>query len=332
MLSRVAESVYWMFRYMERAQNTARFIDADFNSLLYDPLHKDNVWNSLIAVTGDAKVFEEKYTTYSRENIINFLALDESYLNSIVRCIRAARENARSIREIISSEMWEEINTLYLLTKDFGQQRLNQADPYDFCRAIQKGGHTFTGLFYSTMNQNEAWHFARVGMLLERADKTSRILDVKYYILLPQVTDVGGSYDNMQWSALLKSASGLEMYRKKYRRVTPRDVSEFLMYDLHFPRSIRHCIHSVEASLWTLSADQGTQSNSATECISALRTEIDSGTIDLALNLGLHGYLDDLQTKLNTVDDCIRKVFFDARAVGSEEVYHGAQNSAQSQN
>jgi len=330
MLSRVAESVYWMFRYMERAQNTARFIDSDFNTLLYKPVDRNNIWQSLVAVTGDTEFFESKYKAYTRDQVIEFLTLDTEYLNSILSCLTSARENARSIRESISSEMWEEVNTMYLRMKDYAQSPQKQ-DPYELCRAIVLAGHVFTGLFYSTMNRTEAWHFARMGMLLERADKTSRILDVKYFILLPQVSYVGTAYDNMQWAALLKSASALEMYRKKYKRIDPKDVTDFLIFDQHFPRSIRHCLRYAEESLLHIARATGTSAqNSARDALVDLISNVLDTSVEEVLEDGLHSYLDTLQGLMNRVDDQIRQMFFEQKAFLMEEVLYGAQSSAQS--
>jgi uncharacterized alpha-E superfamily protein len=248
MLSRVANSVYWMFRYLERAENIARFVNADFNQYLEDHRRQGNLWVSLLAVTGDTTIFEEGYQGFTKENVIRFLTVDENYSNSIFRAVQQSRENARSIREIISIEMWEEINGLYHMVKDYKQNRAGQ-DPYQFCKAVLQSSYQILGLFYSTMNRSDAWHFGRMGMLLERADKTSRILDVKYFILLPEPSLVGSTYDQTQWSALLKAVSGLEMYRKRYRRISPKNVAEFLVFDRLFPRSMYHCLHFAVDSL-----------------------------------------------------------------------------------
>jgi len=311
MLSRVAESVYWMFCYMERAQNMSRFIDADFNNLLYDPGNKENAWRSLIAVTGDQEEYEKRYDAYTQANIVRFLTLDDQYLNSVLTSLSAARENARTIREIISSEMWETVNSLYLLVKDYATKGIGN-NPSGFCKAIQDGGHTFTGLFYSTMNRGEAWHFARMGMLLERADKTTRILDVKYYVLLPE-SHVGGAFDRMQWGALLKSASGLEMYRKKYRRTEPTNVMEFLLFDQEFPRSVCHCCRYVFESLRAIYGSEPS-SDAAFKTIVPLLSDLKSQTIDNVFQKGMHQYIDELQTQLNVVGQDIHTAFFDLNA------------------
>ncbi|MDH3921256.1 MAG: alpha-E domain-containing protein, partial [Desulfobulbaceae bacterium] len=205
MLSRVANSVYWMCRYIERAENVARFIGVNLNLLLDLPLDASLQWSPMIATTGDQKQFEESYSEYSYENVLRFLTFDRQYQNSIISCLQFARENARSVREIISSEMWEQLNRFYIDLKEAEHSSFAQNDPHKFFLMIKMRGHMFSGLLYSTMSHGEPWHFARMGLMVERADKISRILDVKYYILLPVGDYIGSAYDNIQWAAVLKS-------------------------------------------------------------------------------------------------------------------------------
>lgn len=275
-----------------------------------------------MAVTGDAEWFHETYPATTRETIVHFLAFDENYANSILSCVVQARENARSIREIISSEMWEELNTLYLNVRQASRQEGRGTDPFAFCKSVLQSCYLFTGLFYSTMNRGEAWHFGRAGMLLERADKTSRILDVKYFILLPDPALVGSAYDNTQWAALLKSVSGLEMYRKIYRRISPRDVAEFLLLEKDFPRSLVHCLQNAEESIRLLGGPLKT--------ISRLKTELETSTIDDVLQTGLHEYLDGLQTRMNQVDSDLFQVFFEIKRGSALEGTLGHHRQSQS--
>jgi uncharacterized alpha-E superfamily protein len=331
MLSRVAGSIYWMFRYLERAQNIARFINADFNQFLEDQGNQGNLWSSLVAVTGDLEFFHEHYDQTTRENVIRFLTLDESYPNSILNCVSQARENARTVRESISSEMWEELNSLYLEVREFRNGEGRTSDPYLFCKAVINSCYNFIGLFYSTMNRGDAWHFGRIGMLLERADKTSRILDVKYFVLLPDPSWVGSAYDNTQWAALLKAVSGLEMYRKAYRRINPKDVAEFLVFDRSFPRSILHCVHYAEDSLKVLSGTPRDGAlNDAQRSLFRLRTDLETGTVAEAMDAGLHDYLDSLQNRLNQVDEAVFHVFFETKIGNDQRTDHGNLGQHQS--
>jgi uncharacterized alpha-E superfamily protein len=212
MLSRVATSIYWMSRYLERAENVARFVDVNLNLTLDMPEEFGEQWGPLVNITGDLELFTKRYRAPTRENVLHFLTFDRENPNSILSCVRHARENARSVREIISSEMWEQANRFYLLVKDAAKNKSVFENPNEFYSAVKLASHLFDGITDATMSHGEAWHFLQVGELLERADKTSRILDVKYFILLPDAQAVGTTIDNIQWAALLKSASALEMY------------------------------------------------------------------------------------------------------------------------
>ncbi len=311
MLSRVANSVYWMCRYIERAENVARFINVNLNLLLDLPMDEGQQWQPLISITGDNALFERKYTAYNQENVIEFLTFDRNYPNSISSCLWAARENARSVREIISIEMWEQLNRFYIEVKDAQVSGFAQHDPHTFFQMVKMHGHMFTGLLYSTMSHGEAWHFSRMGLMLERADKISRILDVKYFILLPKAEYVGAPYDNIQWAAVLKSVSAHDMYRKIYHRITPRQVADFLIFNAEFPRSIRHCITKALSSLHQITGTPyGTSQNRSEKLLGRLHADLDYTDIDEVLSFGMHEYLDSLQGRLNQVDDEIGATFF----------------------
>ncbi len=241
LLSRVADAVYWLGRYIERAENVARFLDVNHNLMLDLPQGYADQWQPIVDTTGDRAPFLERYGAATQDNVVRFLAFDPENPNSIYSCVLAARENARSVRETISSEMWQQINSLYLLITA-ESRRTEPTDLPTFCHQVRMGCHLIHGILHVTMSHNEAWQFIRLGTLLERADKTTRILDVKYFILLPSVSDVGTPYDDVQWSAVLKSVSGFEMYRKRYGRIAPDRIVEFLLLDSEFPRSFRYCI------------------------------------------------------------------------------------------
>ncbi len=280
MLSRVADSIYWLNRYIERAENIARFVDVNLNLLLDAPTVIAEQWQPLVMTTGDVELFKSRYGTPTGDNVIQFLTFDESYPNSILSCLRAARENARSVREIISSEMWEQVNSFYLRVQEASQMQL-QAQLPSFFAEVKMASHLFVGVTDATMSHNEAWHFGRLGRLIERADKTARILDVKYFILLPAVNLVGTALDELQWIALLKSASGYEMYRKTQRRISPTSIAKFLLLDREFPRSIQFCLLEAERSLYQITGTSpGTWSNSAERTLGRLRAELDFITIE----------------------------------------------------
>ncbi len=318
LLSRVADAMYWLSRYVERAENIARYIGVNLNLQLDLPLTPAQQWQPLVATTGDAAAFEERYGDAKQDSVIEFLAYDDENPSSIASCLRSARENARSVRETISPEMWAQINSMYLHIQ--AHDSIPQPERLlDSFREIRLGCHLFQGITDATMSHNEAWHFLRLGRKLERADKTSRILDVKYFMLLPSVKDVGTPYDDIHWSAVLKSVSGFEMYRKKHGRITPQNVVEFLVMDREFPRAIQYCISEANESLHKIT---GTPLDAfryrSEQLLGQLDSELNYAGVDDILRRGLHEYLDQLQDKMNAVDDSLR-VDFLARPVYQQQ-------------
>ena len=317
LLSRVADSVYWLSRYIERAENVARFIDVNHNLMLDLPHDFTGQWQPIIDTTGDRAIFLERYGTATRRNVVHFLAFDPEYRNSIYSCLVAARENARSVRETISSEMWEQINSLYLLITEERRKPVPENLPA-FCHAVRMGCHLFSGLSHGTMSHNEAWQFIALARRLERADKTTRLLDVKYFILMPSPTDVGTPYDDIQWAAVLKSVSGFEMYRKKFGRISPDRIIEFLVLDNDFPRSVRYCIGLADQALHAITGTpRGEFSCASEQKLGMLRSELDYTRVEAILSSGLHEFFDALQTKMNKIDECVFGDFFAQRPVGA---------------
>jgi uncharacterized alpha-E superfamily protein len=311
MLSRVADSLYWLNRYVERAENVARFIDVNLNLLLDSPAGVAQQWAPLVVTTGDLPLFQQRYGAATAENVIQFLTFDSNYPNSIISCVQAARENARSIREIISSEMWQQVNTFYYMVNDAAQSQ-PLSDLSGFFTEVKQASHLFAGIMNATMTHNEGWLFGQIGKLLERADKTARILDVKYYILLPSPADVGSTLDELQWMALLKSASAYEMYRKwDQHRIAPMAVAEFLILNREFPRSIHFCILQAERSLYQITGTSpGTWRNGLERSLGKLRSELEYITIADIFHSGLHEFLDNTQQQINDVSSKIFDTFF----------------------
>ena len=252
MLSRVADSIYWMSRYIERAENVARFIDVNVNLMLDLPMGSTQQWQPLVDITGDTEEFQKRYSAATQQNVVHFLTFDTDNVNSIWSCLRAARENARSVREIISSEMWQQLNEFYLLVNSAAAAG-SLGDSHELFTEVKMSSHLFAGVTDSTMTHNEAWHFSRLGRQLERADKTTRILDVKYFLLLPTVADVGTTFDDIQWAAVLRSTSAFEMYRKRHGRISPERIVEFLLADDMFPRAVQCCLMMARESVHAIS-------------------------------------------------------------------------------
>ena len=311
MLSRVANSVFWMSRYIERAENTARFLDAVRHLVLDLPGETSNQWESLIFASGDHEDYKKRYGEPTEAGVTQFLTFDRDNPNSMLSCIWRARENARSIREVVSSEMWEQINRSYHMVREAQlSDRLTIEGPA-FYSHFKKACHLFAGITDDTMTHNEPWHFVQMGRLLERADKTSRLLDVKYFMLLPRVDYVGSPYDSLQWAALLRCLSGLDMYRKEYHQILPKHVAAFLILDPDFPRAVRYCLIGAEDSMRHLTGTgRRAFRNVAEQLLGRLRADLDFTDIDEIFDRGLHEYLDAFQTKLNAVGAAIHDTFF----------------------
>ena len=311
MLSRVANSVYWLSRYIERAENVARFIDVNYNLTLGEGMPIAEQWAPLVYTTGDEKLFQELHGRPSRESVLQFLAFDARNPNSILACVKSARENARTIRDSITGPMWEHINRFYLLVKSQARAGLGEVDPMPFCDSVKNASHALIGTAYATMAHGEAWHFLRLGRMLERADKTSRIVDVQYYLLLPDAKKVGSSLDVLRWSALLRSASALEMYRRVHGRIEPQRVAEFLVLDRCFPRAVRFCLAGAQDSVNEITGSRsGTFRIHTEQLLGRLRSELDYASIEDVIQRGLHEFVDDLQVRLNNVGNAIHKDFF----------------------
>lgn len=320
MLSRVASSIYWMSRYVERAENVARFVDVNLNLGLDYPEAAPQ-WSPLVATTGDTELFEDRYGEFSRENVISFLTFDHEAPNSIVACFAKARENARSVREVISSDMWEQVNRAYLMVMDAARSSGPLSAPHDFFTAVKQASQLFVGVTDLTMTHNEGWHFSRLARLLERADKTSRILDVKYYLLLPGVSEVGMTVDELQWAAVLRSASAFEMYRKRHGSITPAKVVEFLMLSRRFPRAVRFCLDKSERSLHAITGTPvGSWTNASEREMGRVVADLAYAETSAMLNDGLHQRIDDLQRRMNLVGDAVDQQFFAMKPTEPEPV------------
>jgi uncharacterized alpha-E superfamily protein len=322
MLSRVAHSLYWMSRYIERAENIARLLEvnlqflADLQTAAPSEL---NTWESLILSTGEEELFAKLYPAANSRTVTEFLAFDLRHPGSILSCVYAARENARMIRDQISLEMWETINELHLFLKQHSTTAVWAAGPQEFFAKINRASHLFQGLTASTYSRSEGWEFIEFGKYLERADKTTRILDVKYHILLPSATDVGGALDTAQWQAVLRSASALEAYRRYYvREILPWKVAEFLVFSDSFPRSLHFCAAQVDEFLRRILGETGARPRTpAARASRRLLADLQSLTITDILNQGLHEFLMEVQTTLVTISDQVSEatMFYPAESV-----------------
>jgi uncharacterized alpha-E superfamily protein len=304
MLSRVADTLYWLARYIERAENNSRILDVNIQVTLDDENSGEEGdrldWEPILATLEDQKLFHSLYAVTNAETVCEFITFATENPNSIRSCVAAARENARTVREYISSEMWERINGLYLWINSTAARQLFASSAIDFFRQVVDHSHQFHGTTAATLTHGEGWNFLQIGKYLERADSTSRILDLKYHILLPRGEEVGGNVDTVQWQAVLKSCSAFEAYRKIYTgQVTPGTVAEFIILHDSFPRSIRFCVEGVDAALHRISGCDRTHFGNDAERLSGkLLSVLNYATIDEIFRIGLHQYLDGIQLRL----------------------------------
>lgn len=312
MLSRVANHIYWLGRYLERAENYARFIDVNFNLMQDLPLDLKEQWQPLIAATGDLKSYLENHKAFSRDQVLFFLSFDENNPNSMINTIYHARENARIIRDSLSKETWEEVNELYYMIKHGAEKKMwKKEDPRTFFEQIKNQILLIYGIADNTVARTEGWFFRQLGQFLERADQTSRILDVKYHILLPSTEVVGTPLDFLHWMALLKSVTGFNSYRRIYGNIDPAGVVEFMVLNKYFPRSIYYCLKEAESCLLAISGNlSGGYQNSAEKAMGELRSKLEYAEVGEIITIGLHEYLDNLQIKINHISNHVNENFF----------------------
>jgi uncharacterized alpha-E superfamily protein len=326
MLSRVAESIYWIGRYIERAENVARCVDVSLQMALDAPGSVRDQWRPLVAATGDEELFAERYGERPEDDaksILHFLTFDAENPNSILSCVSRARENARQVRGVLALETWEHLNRFYHMLCSPAARKRAVESPHDFYSEVRSASYLFEGIVESTLSRGEEWHFLRLGRHLERANQTTRILDVKYFILLPNPEDVGSVVDDLLWAALLHSVSGYEMFRRRHGRILPERVVDFLVLDREFPRAVLFCLMRAEESLLAISGTPaGSFRNDAEKRLSRLRADLAYSNVGDIISRGLHEYLDDLQTGMNRAGEGVFESFF---ALDAPVAAHGQQ-------
>ena len=316
MLSRVAESMYWMNRYLERVQNYTRFIEVNLNMHLELTPDFEEQWLPLIQTAGDEELYQKTHSDYSRENVVHFLTFESQNPSSVMSALAAARENARSIREGISGEMWEAINTLYLRVKE-GQRQSQWSieELFEFFKEIKQSCYRIEGIAHNTISHTERWHFARLGQFLERADKLSRILDVHSYYLLPKEKSKLSTFELIQWVAILRSTSSYEMYLQEFGEPRWNRIVEFLLLNPYFPRSLRYCLQQSQKSLHSITGnDIGSFQMPIEKTIGRMKVNLDYIEVDEIIGFGVHDYLDRVQVRLNEVGTLVYETFFDPNA------------------
>ena len=294
MLSRTADSLYWLSRYIERAENTARIIDAAARlAALPQGYGSTNEWESALLATGSLTAFTERHGEATEEKVIEYLAFSASNPSSIRNCLEIARQNARAVRTALTAEMWETINSAWLELRQFSPTDVDPGRISDFLRFVKQTSLAYDGSAYRTMLRSEAYFFTRLGVYLERADATARILDVKYHVLLPPGAPVGGSLDYFQWSSILRSVSALTSYHWVYRQnLKPWLVADLMILNAQMPRSVASCYENIARYLDLLARAHGRQGPSQ-RLARATFSRLSNANIDEVFQSGLHEFLSE---------------------------------------
>lgn len=294
MLGRTAKGVFWMARYLERAENTARLLDAGHRmALTRDEAISTNEWRSVVETVGQTAAYKLSHGTYTGIQVWNFLLREKGNSQSVLAMIENARTSARSVRTALTREVWETINESWMMLREQLGKPVREVQLGEVLSAIRRQATLVRGAVEGSMLRNENFNFFRIGTFIERADNTARILDVKYYVLLPSLAWVGSSLDNVQWDSVLRSVSGERAYRwLNAGAMDPRGIAQFMILDQRFPRSLAFSLDKVRSNLAGLAHQYGHET-SAHEQVRGLGSRIHQLTIDSIFDEGLHEFLTD---------------------------------------
>jgi len=306
MLSRVANNLCWLGRYLERAENTARLINVNSNLLLDLPKSISLGWEPIVDILSYRELFYSTHKEAVERNVINFMVADKKNQGSIISCLSAARENARTIREIIPRESWEQINELFSYASENCQKAQARRSRYAFLNEIIRSNQTITGILAGTMTHDEGYQFLRIGRNIERADMTTRIIDVRSASLLQETETSQSAFENLQWMSVLKSLTAYQMYRREVRlRIRRSDVLKFLLLEDRFPRSLLHALQQVENCLKQLPNHEESVMQ-----IRVVENQLMDANPQSLIQEKLHVFIDDMQLGLSTIFDKINQTYF----------------------
>lgn len=293
MLGRTANGLYWMFRYIERAENSARLIDAGLRMSLTRSQATEDDWDGVLQSSGVRDIYDDGYENLTSTDAIDFLLRDKANPSSVMSCIDSGRNNARMVRTALTRETWEATNECWLDLKTMLARRVKAADLPEAIDAIKRKTGLIRGAFHGTMLRNEIFNFSRIGTFIERADNTARILDVKYYVLLPAVSQVGSSIDNVQWESILRSVSAHRSYGWVYEaEYKPSHIADFLILNGRMPRSLAYCYEKIASNLGYLAREYG-ESHAAHATAAETLASLRSHSIKDVMDQGLHEYIEN---------------------------------------
>jgi uncharacterized alpha-E superfamily protein len=312
MLSRIADSLFWMARYMDRAENTARLLDVTYHMLLEQSHQTYELrWDAVIRITGGQELFQRVYEEADAEKVCEFLLFREDNPNSVVSCITNVRENARAIRDRMSREMWENVNGLYYKVRDMQQNTETRNALHGFCREIISGSHAFNGITDSTLPHDEGWNFLQAGRALERAENTARVVDVEYHKLVKAAVPLPNA-NNQQWMAVLNSVAAYEIYRRVYHSaIEPQNVAELLVLHPQHPKSVRFNVAWLQSSLRSISgAGAHSYANEAERLTGKLHDSLVYDRIEDIFARGLHVFLTDVEQTCRRIGEQVATTYF----------------------
>ena len=293
MLGRTASGLFWMMRYLERFENTARLIDAGFRMSLTRARTSESEWESVLTTAGTRELYMAEHDRFSTSRAVDFLVANRDNPNSLLQSIMSARENARMTRTALTKDAWEAINETWIQFKQDIRDKKHQTDLQDLLSSVRQQAALVRGVINGTMLRNDIFRFARVGGLIERADNTARILDTKYYVLLPSSASVGSSLDRVQWEMILRSASAERSFHWLYGgEMSPAAIVEFLIHDVRLPRSIAYCYDEIIETLTDLEHEYQRRTD-AHELAAAHEAHITDSTSEAIIGSGLHEFLID---------------------------------------
>src|SRR5262247_2144367 len=311
MLSRTADSIYWLTRYVERAEYLARILEATqrLTALPLAYTGSTNEWESAVATAGCAAAFYKTFLDANEETVTEFLAFSTVNPSSIRNCLEIARGNARAVRTALTTEMWDAINGAWLELKRFGAGPFTREELAQFLRWVQESSLRFDGSAYRTMLRNDAYWFSRLGVYIERADNTARILDVKYHLLLPENERIGGALDYFQWAAILRSVSALTAYHWVYREsLKPWLVADLLILRDEMPRSLASCYEAIVRNLDSIAGAYGRQGPAQRQA-RGIRTRLQNSQMDGIFQRGLHEFIGEFIVENNRLGASITEQF-----------------------
>ncbi len=301
MLGKTAGGVFWMFRFLERSENTSRLLDAGFRIALTRSSAAESEWESVVATAGSKNVYADKYDIYDASNVIDFLLRDKTNPSSVMSVIEGARNNARLVRTALTREVWEATNECWITLKALLSRPTRERELPEVLGTIRQQSALVRGALHGTMMRNDIYDFARLGTFLERADNTARILDVKYYVLLPSASFVGSSIDNVQWETILRSASAQRAYRWMYQgEVNSMSIADFMILSRNLPRSLAFCYSKITDNLKYLEDDYNAH-HACHDLAASINEGLKSQTIDSIFETGLHEFITEFIRDNNTL-------------------------------